>query len=52
MSDVTHILNAIEAGDAIRGQAPRTLERHTGVMEAIAKQPTVLAPRTPGRDSF
>ena len=41
--DTWNLYHAI--GDAIRGQAPRTLERHTGVMEAIAKLPTVLAPR-------
>ena len=41
--DTWNLYHAI--GDAIRGQAPRTLERHPGVMEALAKQPTVLAPR-------
>jgi sigma-E factor negative regulatory protein RseA len=32
-------------GEAIRGQAPATLARRAGIMEQIAKEPTVLAPR-------
>ena len=31
-------------GDALRGQAPRALARDAGVMQALEKQPTVLAP--------
>jgi sigma-E factor negative regulatory protein RseA len=33
-------------GEAIRGQAPQTLARRAGVMAALAKEPTILAPRT------
>jgi len=34
-------------GDAMRGQAPRRLERPDRVLEALGAQPTVLAPRRP-----
>ena len=33
-------------GEAMRGHAPATLDRRTGVCEALGKEPTVLAPRT------
>ncbi|MGZ5067651.1 MAG: hypothetical protein ACXWG1_18880, partial [Usitatibacter sp.] len=32
-------------GDAMRGQAPRRLERSAALMESLKSQPTVLAPR-------
>jgi sigma-E factor negative regulatory protein RseA len=33
-------------GESMRGHAPATLERRAGFCEALAKEPTVLAPRT------
>lgn len=33
-------------GEAIRGQSPATLARRPGIAAALAKEPTVLAPRT------
>ena len=33
-------------GEAMRGHAPATLERRAGLGAALAKEPTVLAPRT------
>jgi len=38
--DTWNLYHAI--GDAIRGQSPRAIERPTRVMEAIAKEPTVI----------
>ena len=42
--DTWNVYHAI--GDAIRGQAPATLARREGILEALNKEPTVLAPRT------
>ena len=41
--DTWNMYHAI--GEAIRGQAPRTLVRREGIVAALAKEPTILAPR-------
>ena len=42
--DTWHVYHVI--GEALRGRAPDTLARRDGVMAALAKEPTVLAPRS------